>query len=40
MLMNMPMRTTVMVERRICHQVTSRVTSSDLTRVLHIHWPT
>ena len=39
MLMNMPRRTTVMVERRICHQVTSRVTSSDLSKVLQILWP-
>ena len=35
MLMNMPTRTTVMVERRMCHQVTSRVTSSDLAKVLY-----
>ena len=39
MLMNMPSRTTVIVESRICHQVTSRVTSSDLSKVLQVLGP-
>ena len=48
MLVNMPRRTIVMVKSRTCHQVTSRLTSSDLvevidvffhpTKVRYIHW--
>ena len=35
-LMHMPTMTMVIVERRICHQVTSRDISSDLIQIVHI----
>ena len=36
MLVNMPRRTIVMVKSRTCHQVTSRLTSSDLAKVINV----
>ena len=35
-LMHMPTITMVIVERRICHQVTSRDISSDLIQIVHV----
>ena len=35
-LMHMPTMTMVIVERRICHQVTSRDISSDLIQIVHM----
>ena len=35
-LMHMPRMTMVIVERRICHQVTSKDISSDLIQIVHV----